>query len=468
MPGGNDSEFNALYQIACQSQAMASAAGGTPFPAGYVSEDDLVLAIACNFRSTYLGLGGVSCNAGWVDTDTAWQAILLYASQLTELTGTGLNAGNMQSPLFGIMCDLGQVATNTGTAAEGLVGGSYLNLLNSIACAIGQIVTNGFGTVVPPPTNLLASGGDATVSLGWDDMGADSYNIYRGTSNGGPYTQIHTGVLTNSYDDNTVVNGTTYYYVVTSVIGGHESGFSNQDSATPQSELQQFINSLLPYAPDLLIVADIFVGSNGDPVASAPDSSGNNNPMVQATALRRPAFATNAVNGKSAYTFAGGQALECPFPGDTHGASVVVYNSTVALNTTNNRIATLIDGINGNDTGASTPIHQLAGGANLTKSFFNGFAAQLASTDGTWVANASWLSGAAAKMLDNGGNTNSQSPSAETADPATYAAIGSTIGGIAGGDAYFGKIAFHARWAVAPSDGDIAAFLAIVNNYYGL
>lgn len=148
MPGGSDSEFNALVQINCQAGLMATAAGGVAYDAGFATEDDLVAAIACNMRAAYLGLGGTGCDVGWVDTDTAWQAILLYSAQLTGLSGTPLNAGNMQSPLFGIMCNLGQVATNTGTPAGGLVGGSYLNLLNSIGCALVQIVGNGFG---PPP-----------------------------------------------------------------------------------------------------------------------------------------------------------------------------------------------------------------------------------------------------------------------------------------------------------------------------
>jgi len=54
----------------------------------------------------------------------------------------------------------------------------------------------------------------------WLETGADHYNIYRGTTNGGPYTML--GTVTNTmvgtgksmgYTDNgSLVAGTTYYY----------------------------------------------------------------------------------------------------------------------------------------------------------------------------------------------------------------------------------------------------------------
>ncbi len=44
------------------------------------------------------------------------------------------------------------------------------------------------------------------------------YNIYRGTASGGPYTKLNTNPVTSlTYSDATVVAGTTYYYVTTSV-----------------------------------------------------------------------------------------------------------------------------------------------------------------------------------------------------------------------------------------------------------
>jgi hypothetical protein len=91
----------------------------------------------------------------------------------------------------------------------------------------------------PPsaPTNLIATAGDSKVTLSWTAVdGATAYNIKRSTTAGGPYTTIATNVSGTSYVDNTVTNGTTYYYVVTTVdSNGNESANSNEASATPQA-----------------------------------------------------------------------------------------------------------------------------------------------------------------------------------------------------------------------------------------
>ncbi|MBL3535716.1 MAG: hypothetical protein JMN27_18090 [gamma proteobacterium endosymbiont of Lamellibrachia anaximandri] len=67
--------------------------------------------------------------------------------------------------------------------------------------------------------------------------GADSYNIYRSTTPGGPYALIASGHVCDycAYCNPGLTNGVTYYYVVTSVSGGSESLSSNEASATPQA-----------------------------------------------------------------------------------------------------------------------------------------------------------------------------------------------------------------------------------------
>ncbi len=91
------------------------------------------------------------------------------------------------------------------------------------------------------PTGLTGTGGLGFVTLNWNDN-ADSdfdyYDVYRGTSSGGPYTKINgSPVLTSDYNDTAVSNGTTYYYVVKALdLSSNTSGNSNQASATTQSD----------------------------------------------------------------------------------------------------------------------------------------------------------------------------------------------------------------------------------------
>jgi hypothetical protein len=104
---------------------------------------------------------------------------------------------------------------------------------------------------VPLPTRpegLIARGVEAGVTLSWqeaedcDRRPVAGYNLYRSTTAGGPYELVNDSPVTRTqYDDLTgkavravapVTDGTTYYYVVTSVDGdGDESVQSLEKSA---------------------------------------------------------------------------------------------------------------------------------------------------------------------------------------------------------------------------------------------
>jgi hypothetical protein len=91
----------------------------------------------------------------------------------------------------------------------------------------------------PPPTpaGLAASAGNATVALSWRaSAGAANYNVKRATGNpSGPYAVIATGVVPTNYTDASVVNGTTYYYVVSAVNQAGESPDSAYVGAAPHA-----------------------------------------------------------------------------------------------------------------------------------------------------------------------------------------------------------------------------------------
>jgi hypothetical protein len=85
-----------------------------------------------------------------------------------------------------------------------------------------------------PPTGFTATPGCGQVALSWNaSIGATSYNVKRSTVNGGPYTTLSPSPTGTNFTDTGLVNGTTYYYVVSAVNSCGESANSSQVSATP-------------------------------------------------------------------------------------------------------------------------------------------------------------------------------------------------------------------------------------------
>ncbi len=92
----------------------------------------------------------------------------------------------------------------------------------------------------PPgaPTGLAGVGASGQVSLTWNSGGAADlagYHVYRATLPGGSYARLNPAPLpTADYSDNTVINCTTYEYVVTAVdASGNESAYSAAWTARP-------------------------------------------------------------------------------------------------------------------------------------------------------------------------------------------------------------------------------------------
>ena len=102
--------------------------------------------------------------------------------------------------------------------------GQHLNWLQFLA-------VNG---PVAVPTGLRATNGFAQVRLNWSPAaGATGYNVQSSTNQGGPYTLV-ANVTTTSYTNTGLINGATYYYVVSATNGISGSPDSFEVSATPR------------------------------------------------------------------------------------------------------------------------------------------------------------------------------------------------------------------------------------------
>jgi hypothetical protein len=87
------------------------------------------------------------------------------------------------------------------------------------------------GATINKTEAVEASGGAPYVTLTWirSTSSVEGYNVYRGTSSGGPFTRLNSSVDAEaSYVDSTVAVSKTYYYATTAVgTDGKESGYSN-------------------------------------------------------------------------------------------------------------------------------------------------------------------------------------------------------------------------------------------------
>jgi|GEM_PF-2006609 len=88
------------------------------------------------------------------------------------------------------------------------------------------------------PTGLVATAGNGSASLNWNDnseIDMNGYNVYRSTTQGSAYVKLNSSLLTSSdYLDNGLTNGITYYYVVTAVDdANNESGYSSEANVVP-------------------------------------------------------------------------------------------------------------------------------------------------------------------------------------------------------------------------------------------
>jgi len=199
----------ALYQSGC---AGIAAANGNAVLSG----------AQFNANTSTINLGNVALG----DTKTATVTFTNSTNSAVTIgnisvSGPGFNASGIPS---GTILNPGETATLSITftpASTGTQSGSITLTSNSQNSSI--------------TVGLQASGvpaGDHLAALSWGSVGALAigYNIYRGTTSGGPYGRVNTALDGNTtYTDSAVSAGQSYYYVVTAVgSNSAESAYSNE------------------------------------------------------------------------------------------------------------------------------------------------------------------------------------------------------------------------------------------------
>jgi subtilisin family serine protease len=174
------------------------------------------------------------------------------------------------------------------------------------------------------PTGLTALGANAQVTLNWSAVkGSSSYHVKRSQTSGGPYAVLASNVTTTTYVDNSVVNDTTYFYVVSAVNLVGESGNSNEAAATPA------------VPPDLVISSFSVPTVGGAGLAvTVSDTTLNQGAGVAAPSTTRFYLSTSFVLGGTAVLLSGEHPVPTLQPGQSSTATVslaIPSNTTVGL-----------------------------------------------------------------------------------------------------------------------------------------
>jgi hypothetical protein len=190
-----------------------------------------------------------------------------YSNVLIPLNGTGTTAGQLSlspsSVSFGNVT-VGSTASKSGTlsavgtsvtvtsagssSSEFSVSGISLPTTIPAGQSVPYSVaftpqssgtasaTLSFTTTASTATESITGSGVSlvqhSVSLNWNPSTSQvmGYNVYRGSTTGGPYAKLNSSPdASTAYTDTTVAASQTYYYVTTAVnSSGVESGYSNQ------------------------------------------------------------------------------------------------------------------------------------------------------------------------------------------------------------------------------------------------
>lgn len=242
----------------------------------------------------------------------------VYVNGSLQATGTGTRntLGASARLLFG--------ASSSG---GGFFNGSLDDVrLFTRALAANEVAALYASTLYPPttaPADLTAVAGNGRVQLAWTDAaGGTRYNIKRALVSGGPYTTL-TNITATTFTDTSVLNGRTYYYVVSGANVTGEGANSAEAAVTPVGLAAWF------KADALTDLAD------GAAVALWPDSSGNGNNAFQPVAPNQPTFVANAINGRPAVRFNSASSTHLSFyrPVQDDFTMIVLFRSAQGIGT---------------------------------------------------------------------------------------------------------------------------------------
>lgn len=204
----------------CAKGAQSTGAGPTPTPVA--SPTPVPGSASLTATPAAVAFGSLVLNTSSTQTvkitNVGSAAITLNGE---NVTGTGFSTG-LTTPL----------TLNAGQS----VNASIAFLANASGAQNGSLVltSNGAAALTVPLSGTGVAPLAHSVDVSWTasaSSGIQSYNVYRGTTSGGPYTKVSNALTSTAtlFTDSSVTSGKQYFYVVTSVnSSGVESVASNE------------------------------------------------------------------------------------------------------------------------------------------------------------------------------------------------------------------------------------------------
>lgn len=144
----------------------------------------------------------------------------------------GTNAAAWANSLVLGARTVGSFSTNVSGLTAGVTY-SYRCFASNATTTAWAAVPQNFSTTLAAPAALAGVPANGLVRLAWSPSGSGSYQIKRGTTNGGPYATQLANITGTNFTDPAFVLGTAYYYVVNAVSGGSASADSAQVTVLP-------------------------------------------------------------------------------------------------------------------------------------------------------------------------------------------------------------------------------------------
>jgi Abnormal spindle-like microcephaly-assoc'd, ASPM-SPD-2-Hydin len=229
IPAGGSSAFTVAF-----APASAGTFSGSITFVSNTPNSPLVVPISATGVASILQLSAspASLSFGSLTTGTsATQSVTIsntgnasVSISQVSASGAGFSTSGIALPLSLPSGQSTSFSVSFAPASAGSLAGSVTVVSNATN---SPLVVTLSGTGVAPVSHA--------VSLSWTPSSStySGFNIYRGTTSGGPYARVDTSVVSaTSYVDSGVSSGLTYYYVATEVdSSGMESTYSGEVSA---------------------------------------------------------------------------------------------------------------------------------------------------------------------------------------------------------------------------------------------